>query len=171
MSMQEAIDAGADAFFDEKYGETVRTVRVEGFSHELCGGTRCRASGQIGGFVMTGERSMGSGMRRIEAVTGEAAEALVDGRLATLEAAAVAGVQTPDALPTRITELPGEDQGAGEAPQGGGLRPAGHLVRASWPRPPRPSMASRWSPTAAPSRPWTRSRASPRTSVARCPAA
>ena len=59
MSMREAIDAGADAFFDEKYGETVRTVRVEGYSHELCGGTHCRASGQIGGFVIIGERSIG----------------------------------------------------------------------------------------------------------------
>ena len=44
MTMQEAIDAGADAFFDEKYGETVRTVRVEGYCHELCGGTHCRAT-------------------------------------------------------------------------------------------------------------------------------
>ena len=55
--MPEAIDAGADAFFDEKYGETVRTVRVEGYCYELCGGTHCRATGQIGGFVITGERS------------------------------------------------------------------------------------------------------------------
>src|SRR5439155_1217882 len=80
MSMQDAIDAGADAFFDEKYGETVRTVRVDGYSHELCGGTHCRATGQIGGFVITGERSIGSGMRRIEASTGAGADAYLRAR-------------------------------------------------------------------------------------------
>ena len=136
LSMQEAIDAGADAFFDEKYGETVRTVRVDGFSHELCGGTHCRASGQVGGFVITGERSIGSGMRRIEAVTGEAAEALVDARLATLDAAAAAaGVQSPDALPGRIAELQAkvkelEKRLKAGAAAGGTPRP-GELARAA----------------------------------------
>jgi alanyl-tRNA synthetase len=105
-TMQEAIDAGADAFFDEKYGETVRTVRVEGYSHELCGGTHCRATGQIGSFVITGERSIGSGMRRIEALTGVGADAWLDRRVAILEAATeAAGAQSPDALADRIRTL------------------------------------------------------------------
>jgi alanyl-tRNA synthetase len=106
MSMQEAIDAGADAFFDEKYGETVRTIRVDGYSHELCGGTHARATGQIGGFVITGERSIGSGMRRIEALTGAGADAWNDHKVATLEAATdAAGAQSPEQLADRVRQL------------------------------------------------------------------
>ena len=99
-------------------GEDVRTIRVDGYSHELCGGTHCRATGQIGGFIITGERSIGSGMRRIEAVTGEAAEALAEERFRILEAAqAAAGAQTAEQLVTRIEEL--REKGRGARPPGG----------------------------------------------------
>jgi alanyl-tRNA synthetase len=106
LPMAKAIEAGADAFFDEKYGETVRTVRVKDYSFELCGGTHCRATGQIGSFVITGERSIGSNTRRIDAVTGDAADALLRERLAALDRAVdVAGAQSPDALAERIAAL------------------------------------------------------------------
>jgi alanyl-tRNA synthetase len=134
MSMQEAIDAGADAFFDEKYGERVRTVRVEGYSHELCGGTHCRASGQIGSFVITGERSIGSGMRRIEALTGAGADAYLRARSDALATAAeAAGAQTPEQLPDRIKALQDELRDARRrlksGPGGAGAPKAGALAQ------------------------------------------
>jgi len=121
MGMAEAIEGGADAFFDEKYGETVRTIRVEGYSFELCGGTHCRASGQIGSFVITGERSIGSQMRRIEAVTGAAADNLARDRFRALaQATEAVGAQSADAVVPRIVALQGELQEAKRRLKAGG---------------------------------------------------
>jgi alanyl-tRNA synthetase len=106
MSLADAQALGADMFFGEKYlPAAVRVVRVDGISKELCGGTHVAATGQIGSFRITGESSIGAGLRRIEAVTGEAAEDLVAGRLESLHAAAQLLGSPEDQVAGRIEGL------------------------------------------------------------------
>ncbi|MEO6306815.1 MAG: alanine--tRNA ligase [Nitrospiraceae bacterium] len=73
MSIQDAVAKGALAFFGDKYGEHVRVVTVESFSKELCGGTHCRQTGDIGLFRIVSETGVAAGVRRIEAQTGSGA--------------------------------------------------------------------------------------------------
>nr|MBI3614578.1 alanine--tRNA ligase [Nitrospirota bacterium] len=75
MGVQEAVASGAMAFFGDKYGEHVRVVSVDTFSKELCGGTHCRQTGEIGLFRIVAETGVSAGVRRIEALTGTGAMA------------------------------------------------------------------------------------------------
>ena len=114
MTPDEAIEAGALALFGEKYGEEVRVLsigrsnwREEGrnYSVELCGGTHVEATGDIALLRIVGESAVSSGVRRIEALTGEAARAWLVAREETLKAVAGTLKTAPDEVEARVAAL------------------------------------------------------------------
>jgi alanyl-tRNA synthetase len=107
-STQEAIASGAMALFGEKYGEKVRVVSIPGFSMELCGGTHCRATGDIGFFAITSESGVAAGVRRIEAVTGSAAMLLHQSTRAALDDVLDALGTTADRARAGVEQLQAE---------------------------------------------------------------
>ena len=110
MTPDEAIAAGAMALFGEKYGDEVRVLSMgrgsdADYSVELCGGTHVRALGDIQLLKIIGESAVSSGVRRIEALTGEAARLWLSDRDARLREAAAALKVAPDEVPARVAAL------------------------------------------------------------------
>src|SRR5689334_11118393 len=110
MTPDEAISVGAMALFGEKYGDEVRVLSMgqldDGdYSVELCGGTHVRALGDIQILKIIGESAVSAGVRRIEALTGEAARQWLSGRDAKLREAAATLKAAPDEVPARIASL------------------------------------------------------------------
>ena len=110
MSPDDAIEAGAMALFGEKYGDEVRVLSMgriaeKPYSVELCGGTHVRALGDIGVFRIVSEGAVSSGVRRIEALTGESARAWLVGREEALKSTASILRTTPDEVEARVAAL------------------------------------------------------------------
>ncbi|OGC80949.1 MAG: alanine--tRNA ligase, partial [candidate division Zixibacteria bacterium RBG_16_43_9] len=104
-TLDEAKKLGAMALFGEKYEDTVRVVKVDEYSMELCGGTHVKATGEIGLFRIISEQSIAAGMRRIEAVTGKSAYELVKEEEKTLEGLSDILKVKREELGTKMAEL------------------------------------------------------------------
>ncbi|RSK27965.1 alanine--tRNA ligase [Bacillus sp. HMF5848] len=107
-SLEEAKEIGAMALFGEKYGDTVRVVRVDQFSLELCGGCHVENTAAIGLFKIVSEAGIGAGTRRIEAVTGQAAYQVLNNQVRLLKDAASILKTSPKDVVERVKSLQAE---------------------------------------------------------------
>lgn len=108
-SQEQARKEGAMALFGEKYGDVVRTVIIETgddrYSYELCGGVHVSETSEIGTFIFTNEGSVSAGIRRVEALTGQAAMNYIQGKLQTLDTISTRLGTTQDQAVKRVTTL------------------------------------------------------------------
>ena len=105
MSQAEAVRSGAMALFGEKYGDTVRVVSVGDWARELCGGTHTERSGQLGVIKLLGESSIGSGVRRVEALVGGDAYRFLAREHVLVAQLTEALKVRPEQLPERVNDL------------------------------------------------------------------
>ena len=105
MDYDAAVKAGAMALFGEKYGDKVRVLKIGDFSTELCGGTHVRRAGDIGLFKIVSETGIASGVRRIEAVTGQQAIEYLAQLEQRLHSAAGLLKTSPDKIEDKISQL------------------------------------------------------------------
>ena len=105
MPYEDAIDTGAMALFGEKYGDIVRVVNISGFSVELCGGTHVDRTGDIGFFKIISEGGVASGVRRIEAITGQVADNWIQQNYQQLNNLALTLKTKPELISSRIEQI------------------------------------------------------------------
>jgi len=105
MDAEDAFKSGATALFEEKYGDRVRVVSLAAFSKELCGGTHTRYTGNIGVFKIVSESSVASGVRRIEALTGNNALAHIQKTSRIVQEASGMLREKPEGLVSRVEKL------------------------------------------------------------------
>lgn len=104
-SFEEAVNKGAMALFDEKYGDQVRVVEIEAYSAELCGGTHVTQTGNIGLFKILSEGGVAAGIRRIEAITGKRALVWLNQRNQIVEDTALELKVNPEQVPDKVLRI------------------------------------------------------------------